>query len=1768
MTTPPPARRHPQNFVAHLQALARERAGEAWMVVADGAGERAIEYGAFELRVRALAARLQQEAAPGERALVMLDNDELYAIGMLACFYAGVIAVPVFPPESARPQHLDRLRVIAGDAQATCVLSSNALMAAAPGGGLFGTMQAIAVDAVDDALAQAWRSHMPQDGDIAFLQYTSGSTSAPKGVIVTHGSLMANEQAIQHSMGISAEDKFVCWSPLYHDMGLIGGLLQPLYSGIPLVLTSPGHFLERPVRWLELIARHRATISGGPDFAYRLCLERVKDSQLAQLDLSSWRVAYTGAEPVRCDTMTEFQRRFAVAGFDPAAVYPCYGLAEATLFVTGGRRGGGMLARGFCAEDLAAGLGEPPEEGCEGTLLVGCGAPPPGHLLAIVDPATQSPAHDGRVGEIWASGPSLGRGYWARERETRESFVEHEGRRWLRTGDLGFVREGQLYVTGRIKDLIVIRGHNLYPQDIERTIEAEVDAVRKGRIAAFAVEGPSGEGIGVAVEVSRSMQKLVPPQTLVDALGAAVSEVFGEPLSVVLLLNPGALPKTSSGKLQRSACRQGWAERSLAAYGVFEWGRFVVGSGLQAAEPAPPRDVLESALAAIWQQVLRRDAQQPLARDTHFFASGGNSLAAVQVAGRIAEHWAIDFPVRALFEAPRLSDCAAALRERLAGGATPGVQRIPVLDAQDRAAVRPLSRAQQRQWFLWHLDRSSTAHHVAGAWRLGGMLQPDALRCALDGLVERHASLRTVFPAAADGNGVQRILDGLRVALPLIDLGEAAPGNREAREAEAIRAIHAQPFDLVHGPLLRAALVRLAPQLHTLVLVMHHIVSDASSMQILIDELGLRYGAALAGEPLVVPAPALQYVDYAAWQDGWLAEGERERQLAYWRAELGDGSASLALPTDHPRQALAGHRAGQHAFELPAALLRDLERAARRHDCTVFMVLLAGLQVLLYRHGGQEDIRIGVPVANRHHAQTQGVVGFFVNTQVQRNSLHGRMHLAQVLAQVRRAALDAQANQDLPFEQLVEALQPGRALGHTPLFQVLFNHFREDYRVLERHSGLSVAPLPVEVQAVEFELAVEVRERVQGRALVLLRYAAALFNPATIERFGAHYLRVLQALAAQPQAAIADLPLLDEAERSTLAAWGRHAPLGAPDCTLHALFEQQARARPEATALVFGEEAMRYGELNARANRLARHLIALGVRPEARVGISMERGLDMVVALLAILKAGGAYVPLDPDYPADRLAYMVQDSGIGLLLTRSDARARTPSCHGMQVLEIDVLELGAQPAHDPCVAINPGQLAYVIYTSGSTGRPKGAQLSHRNLARLLAGTEPWFRFGPDDIWTMFHSFAFDFSVWEIFGALCTGGRLVIVPFWTSRSPDDFLALLRAQRVTVLNQTPSAFRPLIHAAVQAGAGDPLALRCVIFGGEALEPESLRPWIERFGDAQPRLVNMYGITETTVHVSYRPITRDDLAQSRRSPMGVAIPDLGLRVLDGDLNLLPAGLPGELHVAGAGLARGYRQRAGLSAERFVADPLDARGGRLYRTGDLARWGADGQLEYLGRADHQVKLRGFRIELGEIEAQLLAWPPVKEAAVLVASEGASEAQLVAYVTVHAGRDADVGALKNRLAQVLPAYMVPSAIMVLEVLPLNANGKLDRRALPAPVAVRQHPYKAPRGHVAEALAAIWSEVLGMEQVGADDNFFDLGGHSLQLIRMHRLVEERLAAGLTVVDLFKFPSIAALCRRIEQGAAAPGAAEQREEQRVLRQRAALQQRRPSREKAN
>jgi amino acid adenylation domain-containing protein len=1364
--------------------------------------------------------------------------------------------------------------------------------------------------------------------------------------------------------------------------------------------------------------------------------------------------------------------------------------------------GGEPLSAALVDEACSAGVGEvvnlygPTEATIDSTWhpsAAGDGrAPAIGRPIAnarmyVLD-ARGAPAPVGVAGELYVGGAGVARGYLGRAGLTAERFVPdpfsaNGGARMYRTGDRGRWRaDGTLEFLGRTDFQVKVRGFRIELGEVEAAllghagvrecvVVAREDVPGEKRLVAYVVGG--AEAGALREHLRRELPEYMVPSAFV-------------PLD--------ALPLAPNGKLDRKA--------------------------LPAPDFAPaeeryvaPRTPTEEVLAEIWAETLRRDR---VGVTESFFALGGHSLLATRVVSRVRQVFGVEVPLRALFEGPTVAELAGRVEEMRRAG----LPVLPPVVPAGRTGALPLSFAQERLWFIDRLEPGSAVYNMPAALRLAGALDPAAMERALGEIVRRHEALRTTF-GQVDGSPVQVIAPFGGFALPLEDLSALGDADREAAVRQRAGEEARRAFDLSAGPLFRAALLRLEAEEHVLLLSMHHIVSDGWSMGVFFRELSALYEAYRDGRESPLPELAVQYADYALWQREQLAGEVLERQLAYWKERLADAPALLELPIDHPRPAVQTYRGAAVPVELAPELLERLRALGRGEGATLYMTLLAAFQVLLGKYAGSEDVVVGSPIAGRTRAEVEELIGFFVNTLVLRTDLGGDPSFRDVLRRVREATLGAYAHQEVPFEKLVAELQPERSLSHAPLFQVMFT-LQDAGGGGGALQGLKAGAVGAEMEIAKFDLSLTLAATPQG-LLGGLNYATDLFERGTVERMLGHLARVLEQVAADADVRLSELELLGEAERAlVLETWNPTGDVYPADLCIHERFETQADRTPDAVAIVYEGEALTYAELNARANQLAHFLRRRGVGPEVRVGICLERSLEMVVGILAVLKAGGAYVPLDPAYPADRLAFTLSDAGVPVLLAQEKVRAALPVPDGVELISLDAAqaEIAAESTENPASGATPESLAYVIYTSGSTGAPKGALIEHRNVARLFSATDAWFGFGPDDVWTLFHSYAFDFSVWELWGALLYGGRVVVVPVDVSRDPEAFHALVRREGVTVLNQTPSAFRQFMR--VDAERGGELALRVVVFGGEALEPASLREWVERRGIDTPRLVNMYGITETTVHVTYRPLGREDVFGGSGSPIGRAIPDLRLYVLDPARRPVPVGVPGELYVGGAGVARGYLNRPELTAQRFVENPFGA--GALYRTGDRVRWMADGTLEYLGRLDEQVKIRGFRIELGEIEAALRQADGVSDCTVLVREDEGGDRRLVAYVV----GDADAEALRDRLRQGLPEYMVPSAFVFLDALPLTANGKLDRKALPAPeYAADADRYVAPRTPTEQVLAGIWAEVLKLERVGVHDNFFALGGHSLLAVT---LVERMRRQGVRVDvrALFTTPTVAEL----------------------------------------
>ncbi|MDZ8023828.1 MAG: amino acid adenylation domain-containing protein [Nostoc sp. DedQUE11] len=1011
--------------------------------------------------------------------------------------------------------------------------------------------------------------------------------------------------------------------------------------------------------------------------------------------------------------------------------------------------------------------------------------------------------------------------------------------------------------------------------------------------------------------------------------------------------------------------------------------------------------------------------------------------------------------------------------------------------------VLPLSLSQRQLWYQEIVSSDNIAYNIPIALRLLGNLERVALEDSFRKIINRHETLRTTF-ALENGEPVQLIHPEQEFYLEykIIEsfLDKQADNFKIILKTESRR-----PFNLVKGPLMRATLYEISAQEYILLMNIHHIISDGWSLGIFVKELTEFYSAAVQGSQVSLPALPIQYGDYAEWQQNWLQAESIQQQLAYWEQALKSPLPVLDLPLDKLRPASQTFNGAVLREPLSASLTASLEALAKSEGATFFMVALAAYQILLFRYSGQTDIIVGSAIANRKRNEIDHLIGCFVNTLPLRGDLSGQPSFCQLLRRISQTCIEAYAHQDVPLELLIEKLKIKRDPSRSPIFQTLFALQNAPIGEIQL-PGVIVQPIYIDNGGAKFDLSLMLEPAAEGW-LVALEYNTDLFTPETAQRILTHYQQILIAAVSAPDLSINALPLLTTSERQELLALGSTSEYTKFEPTnLVELFIKSARTHSDRIALIASsDKKLTYQELDQRSNQLAAVLQQKGVTTETRVGIFLERSAELVISLLAVLKAGGTYVPLDPQYPSDRLRFIAEDSGIILLLTTEALVSAIPVV-GTELLVIDKIEF--PPNVNFASQIIPNQAAYIIYTSGSTGEPKGCVVTHNNVVRLMQNTVAWFDFNENDVWTLFHSFAFDFSVWEIWGALVYGGKLVVVPYLESRSPEAFRTLLQQEGVTILNQTPSAFRQLIRA--DREFADTLALRAIIFGGEALELQSLKPWIERYGVRNPRLINMYGITETTVHVTYRPILEEDILQNRGSVIGVPIPDLSLYILDDALEPSPFGVSGEIYVGGMGVSRGYLNRTTLTAERFIPDPYSQQpGARLYRTGDLARRLPNGDIEYLGRCDLQVKVRGFRIELGEVEAALAALPQVTEAVVIVHSEAEKDQRLVAYIVPNG--QTDQNQLRTALKERLPDYMIPAAFMLLDAMPLTAQGKINRKALPTPnwnQATVRRSLIPPQTDAQKVICQVWEQVLGLDSIGIEDNFFDLGGDSILALRV------------------------------------------------------------------
>ncbi|WP_223765901.1 non-ribosomal peptide synthetase, partial [Corallococcus sp. AS-1-6] len=1322
---------------------------------------------------------------------------------------------------------------------------------------------------------------------------------------------------------------------------------------------------------------------------------------------------------------------------------------------------------------------------------------PLANLQAYVLDARQRWVPFGTPGELCLGGEGVTRGYLGRPDLTAERFVPdpfsaEPGARLYRTGDKARWREdGTLEYQGRLDFQVKLRGYRIEPGEIEASLRSHPDVrdavvlVREDRLIAWV--SPQMETAPLRQHLLRTL-----PEYMVPAAFVALD----------------ALPQTANGKVDRDALPS--PDAAPASERVIE----------------PPSTPTEAALIPLWLEVLRVPA---VGRHDGFFELGGHSLLATQLVSRVRKHFGVELPLRALLQGPTVAELARRIdlllqpRSQEASSSA-----LPSLRRAERPDVLPLSFAQQRMWFVEQLGTAGTAYSISHLLDLDGSLDVIVLLAAFDELVRRHEALRTTFQSR-EGTPSQVIHPPFPMSLRHADLSSLP--THEAREAEVSRLAREEsstPFDLEQGPLFRGLLMKLGPTKHVLLLDTHHIVTDGWSTGVLVREMGALYAAFAAEQPSPLPELTVQFADHALWQRAWFQGEVLESQVAYWREQLEGAAPYLELPTDHPRPvAQGGYRAGAQALVLSRELSEAVEAYARRTSATPFMVLLAGFQLLLHRYSGQEDVLVGSPIAGRRHAESESLIGYFANTVVLRTRVHRTQRFRELLEQVRATTLGAYEHQDLPFEKLVEVIQPQRDLGRTPLFQVTFTLQNAPMPELAL-PGLTIKPREDLKESTLFDLQCVLSRGPDGFEGVL-GFNQDLFEPATVAGMVEHLRVLLESALRSPDARLPELPWLTGAERQRLLSdWSGTSRDFPRDASVASLFTEQAARTPDATALKAGERRMSYAALDRASNQLAHHLRRQGVRPGHRVGVCVERSFESITALLGILKAGAAYVPVDPQAPAERIAWVLREAGVSLLVTEEAVADELPAVTDLQVLlDADAAAIAKQSEAALDVAVSSEALAYVMFTSGSTGRPKGVSVPHRGITRLVRGAD-FIHFGPEEVFLHLAPIAFDASTLEVWGALLNGATLVVAPAG-ALSLGDTGSLLRREGVTTLWLTAALFEQMV-----LHQGEALArVKQVLAGGDVLPVERVREHLKRMPPGAV-LVNGYGPTENTTFSATHTLRAGDTV-GRSVPIGRPVSNSTVWVLDAALQPVPPGVPGALYVGGDGLAWGYLQRPDLTAERFIPHPFATEpGARLYDTGDRVRWLRDGTLEFLGRADFQVKLRGFRVEPGEIEAVLRQSPEVQEAVVVVREDVPGDKRLVAYVV--SGEGVDTAALRAAVQRQLPDYMVPAAIVVLPKLPLSANGKVDRKALPAPKA---RTSEAPsitshRNPLEKALADIWAEVLHLHTVDIHGDFFELGGHSLLATQVVSRIRSTLGLEVPLGELFRSPTVASLAEKLAE----------------------------------
>ncbi len=1705
-------------------------------------------------RTRAIGAALKDCAHRGDRVLLLFPPGLEFVSALLGCFYAGVIAIPTPSPDPRFPLLHSRLQAIIKDSLASLVLTTSTLCESeqrrdqSSDEGL--TIPWVSFSDLSLSESDTYRELNIRGENLAYLQYTSGSTSLPKGVMISHDNVIFQCADLCLAGKCDTDSVLVNWMPHFHDYGLVQGLLVPLYVGSPAYIMSPLTFLKRPMNWLEAMSRLGGTHSGGPNFAYQHCVRKTTEDERTNLDLGRWQVASCGSEVIHRETIESFINTFMPCGFQAKAFVPGYGLAEFTLMASGK-----PLAESLRWEVLDRNALEHHEvfpasenEMCSTQILVSCGKVGPNTLVAIVNPNSLRKCDSDRIGEIWLAGPSVAQGYWNHPKETQETFGAYladtgEGP-FLRTGDLGFIKDGELFVTGRIKDLIISRGRNYYPHDIERTVAKHHQNLGKGKVAAFSSTFEGEEQLIVVKEVPRALEQLE-IETSASLIRQTVMDHHDIQPYAVLFVKSRSIPLTSSGKIQRYACRLAYMADGFPVIGRSVLNLSSSPDYVRDAEVDSPaiRQALigdESQKALEWylsqhlSQRLNLSPQNVLPSNT-LSSLGLDSLMAIELRNQIEFDYGIDMPISVFFEAVHVSDLAKVMGDMLACIADVPETR---LSAFPRSSSLPVSFAQEGFWVLNTFNSEDPSHHICLQFTLTGSLDQKTLYKAFNVIVERHESLRTTF-RLSNHQLVQVIAPSLTLPLLTLNLCHLDKAQQHETLTEKIREENLQRFDLENGPLLRMSLLQIGSTEHVLLLSFHHIVSDWRSIEIFLKELSTIYGSLLNGEQPRISPLCIQYADYALWQRERLQGEEGERLLAYWKKTLLGAQATI----DFPDRSLALTSPAAHCtagkFSLSHAQVNALKDLSQLEGVTIFMTLLTAFFVLLFRYSHQTDLVIGTPATNRVKHELDDLIGVFINPLVLRIDLKGNPTFRELLQRVKHATLDAYDHQTYPFELLVKELKPIRHESRNPLFQVLFD-FQSSLGPHLDLPGIISELETYDPPGTQFDLTlslIENRHKIEG----IFEYNSNAFDPGFVEHMVECFPNLLETACAQPSQSIGSLPImLKSKEQQVLNVWSGAESLDfhESDVCIHELFESQVTQTPDCPAIVHQGEHLTYGELNDRANQLAHFLRELGVCADTLVGLCMPRGLDLVVSILGILKAGGAYVPLDPDYPKDRMRFILEDSQTSVLLGQSSLQLDIfPHVDHVVRLDEDWEQIARCQKENLLRTTSSENLAYMLYTSGSTGMPKGVLGTHKGLVNAYqAWEEAYLLRTKCRNHLQIANPVFDVFIGEFVRALCSGGKLVICSDVVATSSQLF-NLINEEAIDIVEMVPASMRYCVRYLEEHQQKLP-HLKLWIVGADRWNMAELSQ-LRKLCSPDTRILNSYGVTEATVDSTYFEHMEYLLEAPCAVPIGRPMKNTLVYILDEQLAPVPPYVIGELYIGGAGVARGYWNRRELTRERFISNPFNSEcGERLYKTGDQARFLGDGTIEFLGRQDFQVKINGFRIELGEIEHGLRQHDNLKESVVISRKDKFKHDVLTAYVVAQDSMHQPTStSLRDFLMIRLPRHMIPTTFVFLDSLPLTPSGKIDRHALPPPeeiVTLPQTNYQASRTERERQLVKIWEDVLQKTPIGIRDDFFDLGGYSLLAVSLLQQIEKVTGQTLPLSILFQASTIEKLAETIDK----------------------------------